>query len=305
MRKRIRITAVVLAATVAGCTGGTGNGSAVQQSIPPRSPIAFVRGVDHVMLLDGNGSVRYVAEGDQPQWSPDYHWLVVDRPDFTQTPPASDLWLVSPNSGASQRISSIWPQQVRFFAVGGSPPFAVYDDSRGVWAINFDGSHRRSVFINSPDTYSINDLALTVNGSKLAYVSQNNSNSYFSLRIADIDGSSDRLVFAGTENTCNITSPSWSPDGKWIAFSLCAEKGGQDDITMIWLIHPDGTGMHSLVEGSESTWSTDGNWLAFLGAAPSGNSFALFRIRTNGTGRAQLTPYASSNGNLEDGSPNW
>jgi Tol biopolymer transport system component len=259
-----------------------------------------------VLLLNGDGSLRYVAEGDQPRWTPDHHALVVNRADFTQTPPVADLWSVPLEGGGTiRRITSTRPQQVRFFALGGSPPVVVYDDNRGVWAVNLDGSHQHSVFMNGPTDYSINELALSADGGKLAYVSQAVNSLGLSLHVVNLDGASGRVVFLGTENTCGIDSPSWSPDGRWIAFSLCTNKGGQTTVAGIWLIHPDGTGMHRLTPGSEPTWSPDGQWLAYVQSATQGDGFALFRIRADGTRSAQLTPYTSSTGSSGDDQPNW
>ncbi|WEK43978.1 MAG: amidohydrolase family protein [Candidatus Sphingomonas colombiensis] len=56
--------------------------------------------------------------------------------------------------------------------------------------------------------------------------------------------------------------PSWSPDGKWIAF-----QSNRDGHYRIWLIAPDGTQAHPFstepYEAREPAWSPDGKWLAF------------------------------------------
>ena len=56
--------------------------------------------------------------------------------------------------------------------------------------------------------------------------------------------------------------PSWSPDGKWIAF-----QSNRDGHYRIWLIAPDGSGAHPVsdapLEAREPAWSPDGKWLAF------------------------------------------
>lgn len=56
--------------------------------------------------------------------------------------------------------------------------------------------------------------------------------------------------------------PSWSPDGKWIAF-----QSNRDGHYRIWLIAPDGTRAHPVsdepYEAREPGWSPDGKWLAF------------------------------------------
>jgi dipeptidyl aminopeptidase/acylaminoacyl peptidase len=57
----------------------------------------------------------------------------------------------------------------------------------------------------------------------------------------------------------------WSPDGKWLAFSL-APGGGMN--TQVFLVRPDGTEMRRISEGGKETnnlgvWSRDGHWLAW------------------------------------------
>lgn len=57
----------------------------------------------------------------------------------------------------------------------------------------------------------------------------------------------------------------WSPDGKWLAFSL-APGGGMNQ--QVYLVRPDGTGIRRLTDGGKETnnlgtWSHDGHWLGW------------------------------------------
>jgi Tol biopolymer transport system component len=56
--------------------------------------------------------------------------------------------------------------------------------------------------------------------------------------------------------------PSWSPDGRWIAF-----QGYRDGIYHIWAVAPDGSSQHALTWGPfddrEPAWSHDGTRVAF------------------------------------------
>ena len=55
------------------------------------------------------------------------------------------------------------------------------------------------------------------------------------------------------------TQPVYSPDGQWIAF--VSDRSGADNI---WLVHPDGSGLHQVSFGDDDTglvspaWSPDG-----------------------------------------------
>ena len=50
----------------------------------------------------------------------------------------------------------------------------------------------------------------------------------------------------------------WSPDGRWIAFTLATKaSGGQHEL---YLMHPDGSALHRLVSASDGLISTQPFW---------------------------------------------
>ncbi len=96
------------------------------------------------------------------------------------------------------------------------------------------------------------------------------------------------------------TFPQWSPKGDWIAFS--SDRDSDEDFKL-FLIRPDGTGLHRLTDksgDSHCSWSPDGNWIVFSSARmgfkdehalsespqPYGQ---LFMIRPDGSGLRQIT----------------
>ncbi len=96
------------------------------------------------------------------------------------------------------------------------------------------------------------------------------------------------------------TFPQWSPNGDWIAFS--SDRDSDEDFKL-FLIRPDGTGLHRLTDvsgDSHCSWSPNGDWLVFSSARmgfkdehalsespqPYGQ---LFMIRPNGSGLRQIT----------------
>jgi Tol biopolymer transport system component len=108
--------------------------------------------------------------------------------------------------------------------------------------------------------------------------------------IVDADGSGAHAVtksyFAHGLNADNDFLPSWSADGKWIAF---------DRNLAIWIARSDGTRAHVLTRSGGAfpygpTWSPNGKWIAFIGR----NGSDLFVVRPDGSGERLLTDTGSS-----------
>ncbi len=81
----------------------------------------------------------------------------------------------------------------------------------------------------------------------------------------------------------HVTTPSWSPDGREIAFIGPGMK--------ISVAAADGSGVRKLTSGLDRqvspTWSPDGGRIAF--ASDRGDSWDIWTITPNGTGTARLT----------------
>jgi hypothetical protein len=90
-----------------------------------------------------------------------------------------------------------------------------------------------------------------------------------------------------TEDSTNMTSAHWSPDGEWIAYDFDhANGGGTRDV---WLVRPDGTDAHQItVTGGSccSEWSPDSSRLLFQGNDAHGAG--LFIANADGSGYRRL-----------------
>ena len=94
------------------------------------------------------------------------------------------------------------------------------------------------------------------------------------------------------------TTPAWSQDGNWIAFS--SNRTGNYDI---FIMHPDGSGMLNLTNNPTGddyypTWSPDGMWIAFT-SRRDGNQ-EIYMIKTDGSEIRNLTNHPA-----EDMQANW
>lgn len=87
-----------------------------------------------------------------------------------------------------------------------------------------------------------------------------------SISIMDPDGSNKRTVFQDKSGAAY--SPSWSPDGQWLAFGFGGFFGGREARpASIMKVKTDGTGAQVLTPGSPNagfpSWSPDGKHIVF------------------------------------------
>jgi Tol biopolymer transport system component len=123
-----------------------------------------------------------------------------------------------------------------------------------LYVMNADGSGVRNVTTSPDDArtgVSQYYAQWSSDGSMIAYDSDDGG-----FHVMNADGSDERKIVDGG-------SPTWSPDGSWIAFVM-----GRDHGADLWKIHPDGTGLTQLTQSTGSAelpvWSPDGSQIAFL-----------------------------------------
>jgi Tol biopolymer transport system component len=129
--------------------------------------------------------------------------------------------------------------------------------------MNSDGTGKRALLPPPLEGY---EPAWAPDGKNIVFVGYRYaSGDPLVLDISRADGSHVHLLTAFRppdvtcgSGTCDDTEPDWSPDGQWIVF-----QNGEEGAAL-YLIHPDGTGLHLLVHhGLNPEWSPDGSQIAF------------------------------------------
>jgi Tol biopolymer transport system component len=181
----------------------------------------------------------------------------------------------APIDGESRRGSTAVAEPMLAVALDHRPAHA-----REIQLVDLRGRRRR---VNPHPPLPI-DGAWSPDGSQMAFGGANTEDGMhgrsYGLYVMDARTHHVRLVYDAPRSDW-VYSPSWSPDGRRLAFSM---KGGGP-----WIVRVDGRGARRLANaamtpGSPATWSPDGRVLAF-GAYKSRVDAAVYTVYTHGKPR--------------------
>jgi Tol biopolymer transport system component len=136
--------------------------------------------------------------------------------------------------------------------------------------------------------------AVPARTSKIAFVSSTRVGLPWQLHnelyVMNSDGSGQRLL----AERVGLATPTWSPDGRVIAFQTRQWRGR----TSINVVDADGTEGKRLARGGDPAWSPDGGKLAFV-SGPNGN-YEIYVMNTDGSRQQNLSRHPA-----QDSHPVW
>jgi Tol biopolymer transport system component len=328
----IRLAAILLVATVAGCGGPATTPTptpaptallptleptptATTISLPaPTGRILYsaiaptaTSGSVYVMNADGSGVTKLTGTrpADAPAWSPDGTRVAFQGGD--------GFWVMNADGSNATRIyhelrmqafGPAWSPDGQQIAFISAPPCGPCSPGMTwtLYIMNADGSGLRKV----TDTQTGSTPAWSPDGQTIVFVGTASdpptaANGLQSIRL---DGSGLRQLTSGDD-----FSPAWSPDGRF-AFLRGATTATSGAI-LFTLVVANGDGSAPLeihlpiAVGPPLAWSPDGAWIALSGAAnmtllETGQS-DIWIMRPDGTNAMNLTNTTG----LGEGSPSW
>jgi len=148
----------------------------------------------------------------------------------------------------------------------------LYSTFRGIWTIRADGKRKRSIL----DVGS--SAAWSPNGREVVFVQRVEESQADALFRVRLDGSGLRRITPPVES--EIYGPSWSPNGRTIAFTVW--NNSQESI---WTVGANGSRLRKIAEKARLPgWSPDGRRIIFT------DRLSILTMAPDGSRRRQITP---------------
>ena len=244
--------------------------------VPPQQRVEqiTVLASGHIVLVspDGTGSTNQVATGPGEgslvpvAWSPDGSKLLLHDPrDDTIAVMNADGTGLLPLAGG---IDASWSPDGKKILVPSAHGY--------VYVMSRDGSDYASVSYGKAGSFSPDGSLVT---NVVTAGPPDNG-----IHVAPLLGLWDGRRLDPDGDAFADGQASWAPDGARLAIaSQTSAKGWR-----LYVIQPDGTGLHFLAPGRDPSWSPDGSKIAFA-MASNGEGDDIYVINPDGSGLTRLT----------------
>ncbi|HEV2990625.1 MAG TPA: hypothetical protein VG759_19470, partial [Candidatus Angelobacter sp.] len=181
---------------------------------------------------------------------------------------ANNIWKIPAHGGKAIQVTRHESGRLFFPSISSDGNTIVYEQDFGIWKLDVKSGKSTPIKLNivSDDKENLVETITVRNETDSYDLSPSTKRAAMSVHGEIFSIPTDRGDMQRvTQSFSREEDPSWSPDGKWIAF--VSDKSGTDQV---WMAHEDGTGLKKLSEGdgekSNIQWAPDSKALIYSGS---------------------------------------
>jgi tricorn protease len=158
----------------------------------------------------------------------------------------NNIWKISEKNGKPVQVTHHTDGNVFFPSISADGRVIVYEDNEGLWKLDTQSGKSTEIRLNIASDNKENPVeTLTVRNEIEGYdLSPTTKRAAITVHGEIFTVATDKGdILRITETPARDSAPTWSPDGKWIAF--VSDRSGRDEI---WLVHEDATGLKQITD---------------------------------------------------------